>query len=95
MKLLSTITAVLISISAFSQNYVEYNEGAFLEEDYFYNAYYLVAKDGELIKLNKKNYLDQWEYLWKGCKAVDDFVNGKKNYDKIKKFSQFSSFIRL
>ena len=29
MKLLSTIAAVLISISAFSQNYVEYNEGAF------------------------------------------------------------------
>ena len=62
-----------------------------LEEDYFYNAYYLVAKDGELIKLNKKNYLDQWEYLWKGCKAVDDFVNGKKNYDKIKKFMRLVS----
>ncbi len=29
MKLLTTIAAVLISISAFSQNYVEYNEGAF------------------------------------------------------------------
>ena len=29
MKLLSTIAAVLISISAFSQNYVEYNEGDF------------------------------------------------------------------
>ena len=29
MKLLSTIAAVLISISAFSQNYVEYNEGVF------------------------------------------------------------------
>ena len=29
MKLLSTIAAVLISISAFSQDYVEYNEGVF------------------------------------------------------------------
>ncbi|MDA9103368.1 hypothetical protein N9J67_00445 [Schleiferiaceae bacterium] len=29
MKLLSTIAAVLISISAFSQDYVEYNEGTF------------------------------------------------------------------
>ena len=29
MKLLTTIAAVLISISAFSQNYVEYNEGGF------------------------------------------------------------------
>ena len=29
MKLLTTIAAVLISISAFSQDYVEYNEGAF------------------------------------------------------------------
>lgn len=62
-----------------------------LEEDYFYNAYYLVAKDGELIKLNKKNYLDQWAYLWKGCKAVDDFSNGKKNYNKIKKFMRLVS----
>ena len=62
-----------------------------MEEDYFYNAYYLVANDGELIKLNKKNYLDQWAYLWKGCKAVDDFSNGKKNYDKIKKFMRLVS----
>jgi len=62
-----------------------------MEEDYFYNAYYLVANDGELIKLNKKNYLDQWTYLWKGCKAVDDFSNGKKNYDKIKKFMRLVS----
>jgi hypothetical protein len=30
MKLLTTIAAVLISISAFSQDYVEYNEGVFL-----------------------------------------------------------------
>ena len=29
MKLLTTIAAVLISISAFSQDYVEYNEGVF------------------------------------------------------------------
>ena len=29
MKLLTTIAAVLISISAFSQNYVDYNEGTF------------------------------------------------------------------
>ena len=29
MKLLTTIAAVLISISAFSQNYVDYNEGSF------------------------------------------------------------------
>ena len=31
MKLLTTIAAVLISISAFSQNYVEYNEGTFTQ----------------------------------------------------------------
>ena len=29
MKLLTTIVAILISISAFSQNYVDYNEGTF------------------------------------------------------------------
>jgi hypothetical protein len=29
MKLLTTIAAVLISISGFSQDYVEYNEGVF------------------------------------------------------------------
>jgi hypothetical protein len=62
-----------------------------LEEDYFYNAYYLVAKDGSLIKLSKKNYLDQWAYLWKGCKEVDNFSNGVKNYDKIKKFMRLVS----
>ena len=31
MKLLTTIAAVLISISAFSQDYVEYNEGTFTQ----------------------------------------------------------------
>ena len=31
MKLLTTIAAVLISISAFSQNYVEYNRGTFTQ----------------------------------------------------------------
>ena len=31
MKLLTTIAAVLISISAFSQNYVEHNEGTFTQ----------------------------------------------------------------
>lgn len=62
-----------------------------MEEDYFYGAYYLVAEDGGLIKLSKKNYLDQWAYLWKGCKAVDDFADGKKNYDKIKKFMRLVS----
>ena len=62
-----------------------------MEEDYFYNSYYLVAEDQKLIKLNKKNYMDQWAYLWKGCQAVDDFAMGKKNYVKIKKFMRLVS----
>ena len=32
MKLLTTIAAVLISISAFSQDYVEYDNGTFTQE---------------------------------------------------------------
>ena len=35
MKLLSTIAAVLISISAFSQNFIEYDKGTFLSEGAF------------------------------------------------------------
>ena len=62
-----------------------------MEEDYFYNSYYLVTKDQGLIKLNRKNYMDQWPYLWKGCQAVDDFAKGKKNYGKIKKFMRLVS----
>lgn len=62
-----------------------------MEEDYFYDAYYLVAEDGSLIKLNNKNYAEQWSYLWKGCQAVDDFARDKKNYDKIKKFMRLVS----
>jgi hypothetical protein len=62
-----------------------------LEEDYYYGAYYLVAADGSLIKLNRKNYKDLWAYLWKGCQAVDDFAMGKKKYDKIKKFMRLVS----
>jgi hypothetical protein len=44
MKLLTTIAAVLISISAFSQDYVEYNEGVFL-------------RYGEEISLDKVEHL--------------------------------------
>ena len=44
MRLLTTIAALLISISAFSQDYVEYNEGVFL-------------RYGEEISLDKVEHL--------------------------------------
>jgi len=62
-----------------------------MEEDYYYSNYLLVTEDGSLIKLNNKNYLEQWAYLWKGCQAVDDFTKDKKNYDKVKKLMRVAS----
>ena len=50
MKLLTTIAAVLISISGFSQDYVEYNEGVFFR----YGKEISLDESGRFNKYNTK-----------------------------------------
>ena len=64
MKLLSTIAAVLISISAFSQDYVEYNDFAF-------------TQNGEEISIEQ---VEQLAIRYKvGKRALKCFAGGRKN----------------
>ena len=64
MKLLSTIAAVLISISAFSQDYVEYNDFTF-------------TQNGEEISIEQ---VEQLAIRYKvGKRALKCFAGGRKN----------------
>ena len=67
MKLLSTIAAVLISISAFSQDYVDYNEGTF-------------SRNGEELSLEQINDLTLLHKAGRGnVRSGINFDNMHKN----------------
>ncbi|MDC0614747.1 hypothetical protein OAP05_02495 [Schleiferiaceae bacterium] len=85
MKLLTTIAAVLISISAFSQDYVEYNEGTFTQngEELSMEQIYDLTElhksgGGNILRANRFNLMYKSSYL-RGTNNTFNFVSGAAN----------------
>jgi hypothetical protein len=85
MKLLTTIAAVLISISAFSQDYVEYDNGIFtqngveLSMEQIYDLTELhKSGGGNILRANRFNLMYKSSYL-RGTNNTFNFVSGAAN----------------
>jgi len=85
MKLLITIAVVLISISAFSQDYIEYDNGTFTQngEELSMEQIYDLTElhksgGGNILRANRFNLMYKSSYL-RGTNNTFNFVSGAAN----------------